>query len=133
VTFTARVSDGVTWSAATLMTIRISDRFAATRPMIVSSPAREGFLGTGIVYQVVCELGALPSTADLNFQAVGVPAGSTVVVVKNSATTATITWTATGTPQQHQQIGLIVSDPVSGVSSYQSIQILWQAPVGGAG
>lgn len=133
VSFTARCHDGATWSAPATMTVRITDRLAAVRPQIISSPPREGFLGTPLPYQVTVELGGLPDGSDLRFQVLGVPAGSTVTVVKTSATSATVTWTASGTPQQHQQIGLLVSDPVTGISSYQPIQVLWQAPVGGPG
>ena len=133
VTFTARLSDGTQWSAPATMTVRITDRLAALRPVIISSPPREGHLGTALNYQVVAELGGLPLGTDLNFHLVGVPAGSTATVTKTSATSATVTWTASGTAQQHQEMGLIVSDPVSGVSSYQPIQIVWQAAVGGSG
>ena len=132
ITFIARVSDGTTWSSPATITIRITDRLAAVRPLIISAPAREGVLGVPLTYQVTTQLGALPSGTDLAFQLIGIPAGSTATVIKTSAISATITWTATGTPQQHQQIGLIVSDPVTGVSSYQAIQVLWQitAPSG---
>lgn len=133
ITFTARASDGTTWSAPATMTVRITDRFAAVRPQVISSPPREGFLGTALTYQVTVDLGGLPGGTDLAFQLVGVPAGSTANVIKTGATSATVTWTASGTPQQHQQLGLLVSDPLTGISSYQPIQILWQAPVGGAG
>lgn len=133
ITFTARASDGVTWSAAATMTVRITDRLAAVRPHVISSPPREGFLGTALTYQVTVDLGGLPGGADLAFQLVGVPVGSTATVLKTGARSATVTWTASGTPQQHQQLGLLVSDPVTGISSYQPIQVLWQAPVGGAG
>jgi hypothetical protein len=133
VTFTARLSDGTQWSAPATMTVRITDRLAAIRPVMVSSPPREGHLGTPLNYQAVAELGGLPPGTDLHFRLVGVPAGSTATVTKTSATSATVTWTASGTAQQHQEMGLIVSDPVSGVSSYQPIQIVWQAAVGGSG
>jgi hypothetical protein len=81
---------------------------------------------------VTTQLGALPSGTDLAFQLIGIPSGSTATVTKTSAISATITWTATGTSEQHQQIGLLVSDPVTGISSYQAIQVLWQitAPAG---
>lgn len=130
--FTARVSDGTTWSAPATITVRITDRLAAVRPLIISTPPREGVLGAPLTYQVTTQLGALPSGTDLAFRLVGIPAGSTATVTKTGATSATITWTATGTPQQHQQIGLIVSDPVTGISSYQPVQVLWQttAPSG---
>jgi fibronectin-binding autotransporter adhesin len=132
ITFTARVSDGTTWSSPATITIRITDRLAAVRPLILSAPPREGVLGAPLTYQITTQLGALPSGSDLAFRLVGIPAGSTATVTKTSAISATITWTATGTPQQHQQIGLIVSDPVTGISSYQAIQVLWQitAPAG---
>lgn len=133
VTFTVRASDGATWSAPATVTVRITDRFAAVRPQITSSPPREGFLGTPLAYQVTVDLGGLAAGSDLTFQAIGVPTGSTVTVVKTGATTATVTWTASGTPQSHQQLGLLVSDPATGTSSYQAIQVLWQAPVGGPG
>lgn len=133
ITFTVRASDGTTWSAPATVTVRITDRLAAVRPQVISSPPREGFLGTALTYQVTVDLGGLPGGTDLAFQLVGVPNGSTATVLKTGATSATVTWTASGTPQQHQQLGLLVSDPVTGISSYQPIQILWQAPVGGAG
>jgi len=133
VTFTARASDGTTWSAPATVTVHITDRLAAVRPLIISSPPREGYLGTAVVYQLTAELGALPLGTVLQFQVVGIPAGSTATVSATSATSATVIWTATGTPQQHQQLGVIVSDPVTGVSSYQPLQLLWQAPIGGAG
>jgi Cadherin-like/Bacterial Ig domain len=133
VTFSARASDGTTWSAAATMTVRITDRLAAVRPQVISSPPREGFLGTALTYQVTVDLGGLPGGTDLAFHLVGIPSGSTATVLKTGATSATVTWTASGTPQQHQQLGLMVSDPVTGISSYQPIQVLWQAPVGGAG
>ena len=131
-TFTARVSDGTTWSSPATITVRITDRLAAGRPLIVSAPPREGVLGMPLTYQVTTQLGALPSGTDLAFHLIGIPVGSTATLIKTSAVSATITWTATGTPQQHQQIGLIVSDPVTGVSSYQPIQVIWQttAPSG---
>ena len=132
ITFTARVSDGTTWSSPATITIRITDRLAAVRPLIISTPPREGVLGAPLTYQVTTQLGALPSGTDLSFRLVGIPAGSTTTVIKTSPTSATITWTATGTPQQHQQIGLIVSDPVTGISSHQPVQVIWQttAPAG---
>ncbi len=133
ITFTVRASDGTVWSTPATVTVRITDRLAAVRPQVISSPPREGFLGTALTYQVTVDLGGLPDGADLAFQLVGVPAGSTATVLKTGATSATVTWTASGTPQQHQQLGLLVSDPVTGISSYQPIQVLWQAPVGGAG
>jgi Cadherin-like/Bacterial Ig domain len=133
VTFTARLSDGTNWSSPATMTVRITDRLVALRPLIITSPPREGYLGTALTYQVVAELGGLPLGTDLNFHLVGVPAGSTAAVTKTGLTSATVTWTASGTAQQHQELGLIVSDPVTGVSSYQPIQIVWQAAIGGSG
>jgi hypothetical protein len=131
-TFTARVSDGTTWSSPATITVRITDRLAGVRPLIVSAPPREGVFGAPLTYQVTTQLGALPSGTDLAFQLIGIPSGSTATVTKTSAISATITWTATGTSEQHQQIGLLVSDPVTGISSYQAIQVLWQitAPAG---
>ena len=132
ITFTARVSDGTTWSSPATIIIRITGRLAAVRPLIISAPPREGVLGAPLTYQVTTQLGALPSGTDLTFQLIGVPTGSTATVIKTGPTSATVTWTANGTPQQHQQIGLIVSDPVTGISSYQPVQVLWQttAPSG---
>jgi hypothetical protein len=133
VTFTVRASDGTSWSTPATVTVRITARLAAVRPLIVSSPPREGFLGAALTYQVTAELGALPVGTVLGFQLVGVPTGSTATVTATGATSATITWTATGTPQQHQQLGLLVTDPTTGTSTYQPIQVLWQAPLGSSG
>jgi hypothetical protein len=133
VTFAVRAFDGTSWSTPATVTVRITDRLAGVRPQVISSPPREGYLGTPLTYQVTADLGGLAGGTDLQFQLVGVPNGSTAIVVKTSATSATVTWTASGTPQQHQQVGLLVSDPVTGISSYQPIQVLWQAPVGGPG
>jgi Cadherin-like/Bacterial Ig domain len=133
VTFTARASDGVSWSAPATVTARITERNATVRPRIISAPPREGFLQTPLNYQITAELGGLPSGTNLQFQAVGVPVGATVTVTKTSATSATVVWTATGVPQQHQQIGLLVYDLVTGISTYQPIQIVWSPAGGGAG
>jgi Bacterial Ig domain len=137
VTFTARASDGVSWSTPATVTARITERITEStvtaRPRIISAPPREGFLGTPLTYLVAVDLGGLPTGTDLQFQAVGVPVGATVTVTKTSATSAQLIWTATGVPQQHQQIGLMVYDPVTGISTYQAIQIVWSTSGGGAG
>lgn len=133
VTFTFRVNDGWSWSTAATATIRITPRLTALKPRIVSAPPRLGWLGDPLVYQVVVFTGSLPAGADLSFALVGVPAGSTATLTKTSATTATLSWTATGTPDEHQQLGVLVSDPLSGTSSYQAIQVLWRTLPGGPG
>jgi Cadherin-like/Bacterial Ig domain len=62
--FTARVSDGTTWSSPATITIRITDRLAAVRPLILSAPPHEGVLGAPLTYQITTQLGALPSGRD---------------------------------------------------------------------
>ncbi len=133
VTFTFRVFDGRLWSSPATATVRLTARLAETRPQVVSSPPRLGWLGDPLLYQVVVDVSTLPPGADLGFTVVAAPAGSTVILTKTGATTATLSWTATGTPDAHQQLEILVSDPLSGTSDHQTIQVLWRTPPGGAG
>ncbi len=136
VTFTFRVSDGVTWSSPATGTVRMTARLAAVRPLIISSPPREAVIGATYTYQITAALNALPPGADLRYFVVGTPAGATVTVTATriTATTATLTWDQTGAPDTHRQIGVLVSDVVTGTATYQAIHVLWLAVApGGAG
>lgn len=133
-TFTFRVGDGTTWSAPSTATIKLSTPLAEVRPLIVSSPVREGVIGQTYSYQVTIDTSALPPGYDLRFQVVGQPAGATVDITRDTATTATLTWDQTGAPDVHRQLGLLVSDAITGTASYQAVQVLWLATApGGAG
>ncbi|HEX3135820.1 MAG TPA: Ig-like domain-containing protein, partial [Planctomycetota bacterium] len=135
VTFTFRVFDGWSWSVPATATVRITPRLTDVQPQIVSAPPRLGWLGAPLSYFVVVDVGFLPAGANLSFTLVGVPVGSTATLTKTNATatTATLIWTATGTPDEHQQLGVLVSDTTSGTSSYQPIQVLWRTLPGGPG
>ncbi len=129
--FTFAVSDGVNTSVPATATVLVSSRLAAARPQVLTSPPREGFLGTPLVYALVADASLLPSGADLQFQLVGAPAG--VTVTKTGATTATVSWTAGGAPEVHQEIGILIVDPVSGSATFQAVQVLFHAGVAGNG
>ena len=134
VTFTFRVSDGVTWSSPATGTVRMTARLAAVRPLIISSPPREAVIGATYTYQITAALNALPPGADLRYLVVGAPAGATVTVTRITATTATLTWDQTGAPDMHRQIGVLVSDVPTWTATYQAIHVLWLAVApGGAG
>ncbi len=129
--FTVTASDGVNIPAPATVTLVVAPPLAAARPQVLTSPPREGFLGTPLTYDLVVDTSLLPPGADLVFQAVGAPAG--VVVTRTAATTATVTWTATGTPEEHQEIVILVSDAVSGAAASQAVTVLFHAAAGGSG
>jgi hypothetical protein len=134
VTFTFRVSDGVTWSLPATGTVRLTARLAAVRPLITSCPPREAVIGATYTYQMTAALNALPPGADLRYLVVGAPAGATVTVTRITATTATLSWDQTGAPDTHRQVGVLVSDVTTGTAIYQAIHVFWLAVTpGGAG
>ncbi len=134
VTFTFRVSDGVTWSLPATGTVRLTARLAAVRPLITSCPPREAVIGATYTYQMTAALSALPPGADLRYLVVSAPAGATVIVTRTTATTATLSWDQTGAPDTHRQVGVLVSDVTTGTAIYQAIHVFWLAVTpGGAG
>lgn len=133
-TFTFRVGDGTTWSVPASGTLRVTGRLAGVRPQIVSSPPREGVIGATCTYLITVDTTALPPGSDLRYQVVGSPAGATLSVTRTTATTATLTWDQTGAPDVHREVGVLVSDTITGTAGYQAVQILWLAVApGGAG
>jgi Cadherin-like/Bacterial Ig domain len=132
--FTYRVSDGTTWTSIATATVRVSLPVAIERPIIVSSPPREGVYGVTLSYLVTVDTGALPPGFDLRFQIVSAPSGATCTVTRTTATSATLTWVQTGTTAEHYQIGLVVSDATTGTAAYQPIHVHWVTVAsGGAG
>nr|MBA3938523.1 Ig-like domain-containing protein [Planctomycetota bacterium] len=129
--FTVTVSDGVTVSVPATVTMLVATPLAAARPQVLTSPPREGFLASPLTYDLVADTSLLPPGSDLVFQAVGAPVG--VVVTKTGPTTATVTWTATGTPEEHQEIIILISDAVSAATASQAVQVLFHAAAGGSG
>ena len=125
--FTFRVRDGLTWSAPATATVKLSTPLANARPLVVSSPPREGVIGATFTYLMTIDVSALPPGADLRFQILNPPTGATVNVTRTTATTATLTWDQTGSADIHRQIGVLVSDATTGTASYQPIQVLWLA------
>jgi hypothetical protein len=128
--FTVTVSDGILTSIPVTVNVVVISRLDTVRPQVVSSPPREGFLTQPITYLLQADISQLPAGTDLQFQVVGSPTG--VTLLKTGATTATITWTATGTPEVHQEIDILVTDPVGGSAAYQPVQVLWHAFGGGS-
>jgi hypothetical protein len=132
--FTYRVSDGTTWSATANGTVQLSTPLAEVRPLVISSPPREGVIGATCTYLITVDTRALPPGFDLRFQVVGLPSGATVSVTRTTATSATLTWDQTGAAEVHRQIGLLVSDAITGTACFQPVQVLWLAIApGGAG
>lgn len=134
--FTFRVRDGrlTTWSAPALATVRLTALLDSVRPLIISSPLREGVIGATYTYLITVDTTALPPGSDLRYQVVGAPVGATVTVTRTTATTATLTWDQTGAAGLHRQVGVVVSDTITGTAGYQAVQIHWLAVApGGAG
>jgi Cadherin-like/Bacterial Ig domain len=133
-TFSYRVSDGTAWSSVATATVRVSLPVATERPIIVSSPPREGIYAGTLTYLITVDTSALPPGYDLRYQLVSLPSGANCAVTRTTATTATLTWTQSGTTAEHKQVGVIVSDAVTGTASYQAIQVHWSSTApGGAG